>query len=255
VNTAQYLRMMRALLILACLLGISQALVRVKSADHVVGEAGVRSVLGDPASDAYIDQVLDNLRQVIAEQGLDPASLPDLETGFSDTVLGITWHGTAWLRNGQLWGLSSISRTGETSLTVDENSGTVELTAMLSLSNLQGHYDAHADFMGIGVNAGATLHVQDIQIYADATAAISAEGSVTLQLQNFYINHLGSIDVDISGLGPLDWILGLLVDLVDTFFRDWIKDLVEGPLRDLLQNLLNDIHFDIPGYLLNMVKF
>ena len=96
-KTAQYLKMMRALLILACLLGISQALVRVKSADHVVGEAGVRSVLGDPASDAYIDQVLDNLRQVIAEQGLDPASLPDLETGFSDTVLGITWHGTAWV--------------------------------------------------------------------------------------------------------------------------------------------------------------
>ena len=37
--------------------------------------------------------------------------------------------------------------------------------------------------------------------------------------------------------------------------QDWIKDLVEGPLRDLLQNLLNDIHFDIPGYLLNLVKF
>ena len=58
----------------------------------------VRSILGDPQSDAYIDQILENLRQMIQEQGLDPMTLPDLETGFSDTILGITWHGSATVR-------------------------------------------------------------------------------------------------------------------------------------------------------------
>ena len=28
-------------------------------------------------------------------QGLDPASLPDESVGFSDTILGITFHGSA----------------------------------------------------------------------------------------------------------------------------------------------------------------
>ena len=55
----------------------------------------VKTILGDPESDAYIDQILENLRQMILDQGLDPMDLPDLETGFSDTILGITWHGSA----------------------------------------------------------------------------------------------------------------------------------------------------------------
>ena len=58
----------------------------------------VGTILGDPQSDAYIDQILENLRQLILEQGLDPMELPDLETGFSDTILGITWHGSATVR-------------------------------------------------------------------------------------------------------------------------------------------------------------
>ena len=47
------------------------------------------------------------------------------------------------------------------------------------------------------------------------------------------INHLGSIDVDISGLGPLDWILELLVDFVDTFFRVSVGDSSSWPVHDL----------------------
>ena len=70
-----------------------------------------RTFLADPQSDAYIDMILENLRQVggrkifdssskifcqlILDENMDPMDLPDLETGFSDTVLGITWHGKA----------------------------------------------------------------------------------------------------------------------------------------------------------------
>ena len=59
------------------------------------GRPDVRTILGDPQSDAYIDQILENLRQMILDEGLDPMTLPDLESGFSDTILGITWHGSA----------------------------------------------------------------------------------------------------------------------------------------------------------------
>ena len=40
-----------------------------------------------------------------------------------------------------------------------------------------------------------------------------------LQLTNFAISHVGHITIDVSGLGPLDWILELLVDFVDTFLK------------------------------------
>jgi len=207
-----------------------------------------KAILGDPSSDEYIDMILENLRKYIMDNNLDPMGLPDLETGFSDTILGITWHGTAWLREGQFWGLTTIDRTGETSFTVDPVAGVVELSATLSLSRPSAHYKAHADFMGIGVTADANIDIHDVQIFLDATATLTSDGLPEggLQLKEFRISHLGSIDIDISGLGPLDWILELLVDFIDTFFRDWIKDLVEGLLRDIIQDLFNSIHFEIP---------
>jgi len=75
---------------------------------------------------------------------------------------------------------------------------------------------------------------------------MTIDSELGFQLKDFYISHLGNISVDIDGLGPLDWILEILVDFLDEFFRDWIKDLVEGPLRDLLQDLLNNFHPDWP---------
>merc|ERR1712002_762130 len=66
--------------------------------------------------------------------------LPDLETGFSDTILGITWHGSAKLRHGQFWGLSTISRTGDTSFTVEGDK--LRLTAYVGIRGASAHYDA-----------------------------------------------------------------------------------------------------------------
>ena len=40
-----------------------------------------------------------------------------------------------------------------------------------------------------------------------------------LQLTNFAITHVGNIDINVSGLGPLDWILELFGDVVDTFLK------------------------------------
>merc|ERR550534_3197656 len=63
-----------------------------------VPENAPRALSSDPESDAYIDQILANLATVIIENGLDPATLPDANTGFSDTILGITFHGSAHVR-------------------------------------------------------------------------------------------------------------------------------------------------------------
>merc|ERR1712110_1107156 len=198
-----------------------------------VPEDAPRALSSDPESDAYIDQILANLATVIIENGLDPAPLPDADTGFSDTILGITFHGSAHLFNGRFWRLSTIHRTGDTSFTVDGTK--VRPTA---------HYDASAEFMGIGVSAGITANIADFGIYIDAEMDVANGGG--LQLTNFAISHVGHIDIDVSGLGPLDWILELLVDFVDTFLRDWIVSLVEGPLKDLIQQILDDCVPDFP---------
>merc|ERR1712180_259520 len=191
------------------------------SQDLQISEEDAKVLSNDPESDAYIDKILANLATTIIENGLDPATLPDADTGFSDTILGITFHGSAHLFNGHFWRLSTIHRTGDTSFTIEGTK--VRLTANIGVDAPTAHYDASAEFMGIGVSAGITANIADFGIYIDA-----------------------EMDIAVSGLGPLDWILELLVDFVDTFLKDWIVSLVEGPLKDLIQQLLDEYVPDFP---------
>merc|ERR1712223_252339 len=183
------------------------------SQDLQISEEDAKVLSNDPESDAYIDKILANLATTIIENGLDPATLPDADTGFSDTSFAI--EGTK-----------------------------VRLTANIGVDAPTAHYDASAEFMGIGVSAGITANIADFGIYIDAEMDIANGGG--LQLTNFAISHVGHIDIDVSGLGPLDWILELLVDFVDTFLKDWIVSLVEGPLKDLIQQLLDEYVPDFP---------
>ena len=56
----------------------------------------------DATSDALVDKILDLVRPMIIEQGLDPAALPGGKIEFSETIFGITFHGSAEVLNNQI---------------------------------------------------------------------------------------------------------------------------------------------------------
>ena len=200
---------------------------------------------GSPESDAYIDQVLENLRQVIAENNLDPAPLPDGSVGFSDTILGITFHGSASVSDGYFRGLSTIARNGGTNLDFNADTSKVTLSANVGIGASKAGYSARAEFMGVGVSASADIDVEKIDVYFDAEMCIT-EGC-TLKLTKFDIKEIGHIDVHVHGLGPLDWILDTVVGFVADLIRGFLADVLEGPIRDLLQGILDDLIPDFPS--------
>jgi len=112
----------------------------------IIGSTLANPILKDDASDAYIDKVLENLRQAIADNGLDPADLPNGEVGFSETILGITFHGKAEVHDGFFQGLSTIARNGDTSFTYNED--TLALAANIGMGASKAGYSASAEFQG-----------------------------------------------------------------------------------------------------------
>ncbi|XP_023349348.1 uncharacterized protein LOC111718083 [Eurytemora carolleeae] len=196
-------------------------------------------------TDEYIDLILTFVQAVIKDQGLDPADLPELKVSFSDTVLGITWHGSAKVYNGRFSGLSTIHRAGNTDFTLDGT--TLNLIANLGLNDCSAHYEAQAEFMGITVGASATVKISSVDVFFDAEMII-APGS-SLQIARFEITNIGHIDINVSGLGPLDWILELLVEGIGNSIRGWLADIIEGPLRDILQDILDQYVPEIPSKL------
>jgi len=65
------------------------------------------------------------------------------------------------------------------------------------------------------------------------------DASHTTCVTRFEITNVGHIDVSVSGLGPLDWILGKLVGAIADTIKGFIIPLIEGPIRDILQNIIN----------------
>jgi|ERR1719391_42026 len=196
--------------------------------------------------DEYIDTILDYLQDVIKDQGLDPADLPEEKVSFSETILGITFHGSAKVYNGKFSGLSTIHRNGDTDITLDEN--TLHLTANLAMNDASARYSAKAEFMDISIGASAKVDISSVDVYFDASMPLTPGAHLTLS--QFEITHIGHISVDIDGLGPLDWILEILVDAIGNSIKGWLADLIEGPIRDLLQGLLDQYVPDIPSALL-----
>jgi len=228
---------------------------------------------GDPAMDTWIDMLLDNLRQFIIDNNLDPCKLPDLEThvfkgqGFTPemvekmnarmkasypdcedvgNIVPETEHehskavAEAKLYNGYFKGMSKINREGSTSF--EEEGDHFLLKAGLRADNLEAHYDAEASFLFITVHAKATAKIAYFKISFEGTGAPGDK----LELTKFHIDSIGHISIDFDGLGPLDWILEAVVGFVDTFLKGWIADLVEGPLKNLIQGLLDSIG-NLPG--------
>merc|ERR1712127_136865 len=186
------------------------------------------------AADAYIDEVLANVAAMVQQQGLDPAELPGGEVHFSQDLGFITLHGSARYDQGHFDGLSTIHRTGDTQLCVGDN---IDIHANIGIRDASAGYHVAAEFQGVEVGASATAHISSIDIYFEASVALSGEGG--LQLGRFEITNVGHIDVSISGLGPLDWILGKLVGGIADTIKGWIIPMIEGPIKDILQDIIN----------------
>lgn len=73
----------------------------------IFGFSLANPLLKSPESDNYVDQVLENLRQKIAEENLDPAPLPDGEASFSQDIGFITLHGSAKVYDGFFRGIQT----------------------------------------------------------------------------------------------------------------------------------------------------
>merc|ERR1711862_692137 len=107
-------------------------------------------------------------------------------------------------------------------------------------------------FQGIEVGASAEAKINSIDIYFEASMALSGEGG--LQLGRFEITNVGHIDVSVSGLGPLDWILGKLAGAIADTIKGFIIPLIEGPIRKKVEMLAGAIADTIKGFIIPLIE-
>ena len=63
----------------------------------------------------------------------------------------------------------------------------------------------------------------------------------------FQVEEIRHIGIDVSGLGPINFILEGFGDLIGNLISGYIGDWISGPLKGLIQGILDDMLPPVPN--------
>jgi len=178
------------------------------------------------AADTFQDQFVDLIFRELDKLIPPRIALPNEGTTHKDA--------DARLYNGYLMGANSVRREGNASASITGT--TIVIDTAARLGPLSGHYDAEVKLFFIKVHPSVTVSVSDV----DVRGKLSGTLEKTAQLQEFKITHVAIPRITISGLGPLNWILDAVTNFLAAALSHWIGGWIEGPIKELLQKVLND---------------
>jgi len=167
-----------------------------------------------------VDSMLEELDPEISDQGYDPYDF--VSEDFLD-IADVT---------GQLFGLSTLARSGNCSMTLGT---TTTLTFELSVSALEA--DIALTLFDI-YEASADAEFDTVRV------AITADGTLPdgpFEVDTFDIDYLSDCNILITGLGIFDYLADLLADGLCDLLDGLIADLLDGTIKDMINNILGNL--------------
>ncbi|XP_035215793.1 uncharacterized protein LOC118189317 isoform X2 [Stegodyphus dumicola] len=201
----------------------------------------ITSIMPGSNADEYIDQILLNVRNYIRDNNLDPMALPDYVSNFTKEVMFVTVTGEAKMYDGWLWGISSIHRTDECDF--NSNRTFISVSAHLGLNDLRLSYKGHAKFMSWGPSIIVGGKVKKVAFYFEIEQMNKKRAKPNLK--EFEIVEMSTIWVELSGLGPLTWIMKWLMTGITKLLEDFFVEKVTFYIREYMQNEFQKLSFPV----------
>ncbi|CAG0916794.1 unnamed protein product [Notodromas monacha] len=192
-------------------------------------------------ADLYLDVVLEEIANYLTSDG-GVMVLPDFNQEFTETFLGIEWHGEAQLHNGTLTGLEGMHRLGDAFLVVEGDNSTISLSGAIEFKDMAAFYAMHVGIMGIWVDANAAVSISSVEVDLKLTVVVNPDTPkyFSIILEELSVVNPGEITIDFSGLGAIDFILDALGSVLVDVFQEMIFNSVEAPIQDAITAALGD---------------
>jgi len=192
-----------------------------------------------PKADAgnWVDEILANLRDEIKKNNLATVPIPDTSFNFSQVILGVNWHGEAVLTEGFVGGFETIHRTGAAELATDPN-GDIIIFVDAGVNDGVLGAKLSVKFMNLGPTATVSGSIKNIQVKLGIRVNLFSK---VASLETFDVHNLGTLSIDVKGLGI---ILNFLVEIVVNIFGNLVKGIVGELLQGVIKNLINQLIAD-----------
>nr|XP_003706920.1 PREDICTED: uncharacterized protein LOC100876738 isoform X1 [Megachile rotundata]XP_012149338.1 PREDICTED: uncharacterized protein LOC100876738 isoform X1 [Megachile rotundata]XP_012149339.1 PREDICTED: uncharacterized protein LOC100876738 isoform X1 [Megachile rotundata]XP_012149340.1 PREDICTED: uncharacterized protein LOC100876738 isoform X1 [Megachile rotundata]XP_012149341.1 PREDICTED: uncharacterized protein LOC100876738 isoform X1 [Megachile rotundata]XP_012149342.1 PREDICTED: uncharact len=182
---------------------------------------------------AIVDTVLPTIRDHILSGGLDPLKLDDIHESLQGVIIG---GKSIDLTNGQLQGLSDITRTND-ALVVPNEDGSYTLDATFGFDILDANFDYR--YKGFLISRSGELNgrFNNIEIKIIADACLSKK---TVTLRSVNVVRLDKVSLTLRG-HKIDAILNAIIKRITSKFHNSIIKLVESKALESAQKYLNKV--------------
>ncbi|GIY53498.1 hypothetical protein CDAR_405201 [Caerostris darwini] len=153
----------------------------------------------------------------------------------------VNFNGEAKMYDGWLAGISTIHRTDECELNTTRT--TISVSAHLGLKNLKLAYKGHAKFMSWGPTLICGGSVKKVAFYFKIEQT-NKKGAKP-DLKEFEIVELSTIWIELSGLGPLTWILKWLLTGISKLVEDFIVEKLTTQISSYMEAEFQKLSFPV----------
>lgn len=203
------------------------------------------TVYGTVNLNKIVDGLLDGLRTDIIEQGKDKISIPNIHETFHKKVGFIKVKGEFDGEDGWVKNLSTVYRTADVVASSYDN--WISVSCGFGLGYLEVGYDRyHAKFMRIGPHGKISGIIGKNSILLNATVTLAGH-KCTMALNELVLNQFTGLHLNVTGLGPLNWLFSKISTWILQHFKSEIKGKIESTLREEITQKLS--HFDCMEYL------
>nr|CAD7462766.1 unnamed protein product [Timema tahoe] len=159
-------------------------------------------------------------------------------------LLQLVIKGDLDLTNGQLRGLSTISRTGDA--TADLEGSEADLIVKLAFDDFKFQYDFSATIDDLGPSGLAHGEITEFYINAEVLANLSDTTAVKISLKSLEFEHAGKITLDLDGKNEiLNDINDALTGVITSILKDQVLSLLQNVVKSVLDDTLKDLTFNL----------
>ncbi|XP_015921477.1 mite allergen Lep d 7 isoform X2 [Parasteatoda tepidariorum] len=173
----------------------------------------------------YLDRVLEKARKELP----DPMRLPPRST-------------IVELNDGVLWGLSNITRLGETEVSCDGN--TITIKGKITTDELKGRYTWSKEKRHSNKEGNVVFISHDFEADIEVLIKKNTTEVAHPRLQRFEIKKFKDVKIEISGASYLGWALGELTTKFSGIFQRTIAKTIQDPVTEALEREMREINIE-----------
>jgi hypothetical protein len=193
----------------------------------------------------FLDEIFANLRYQMRQGNLTAIKFPEEIILFSETVMGVVYHGE--ILNGAVNEIDTFHRTGDCDFVVEDN-GDIVLDVEVGLNDPSISGALRLKFQEQALNVAIIGALKEARLRLVARVRLDFDGGLKIraQVDKFEIIHLGTVSVDLKGLGILTFLIKPIVNVVGNLVKSLVATLLEGVVKALLDSILQGLASRFP---------